>query len=422
MLKSLTVAEEQMLTGLFNPKCFAETLFTEGVPDGWLNGEPCVHIRLYQLPFLQYDTVIEDDNRLTRQQNFDLRKIAGELFVICGRLIGKCEEENQECLLASGKMVTFKNLVNKSAKVLVLDETKLKIKKSLAKFFNNGIKECFELITESGKITIKTENHPFFTADGWKSLKDLKVGEYITTPREYPNLGNLKVDKNIAKLLGYLLGDGSCTTNHIGFTNINEELLKEYYELADYFDCSLTKIGIDYFVKRKIFNSDKNDIYKLVLKYGINKKSKYKEIPKQVFLWHKDSIAILLNRLFACDGHINKTCKHIELTLASKKMIYQIQHLLLRLGIYSSIYEKKATCNGKVFKAWRLFIIKDFNKFLDVVGIKSKDMGFRKNPKYRIGDNIPQKLFLNLYNQFKGFYYHLKLRKMKFSRKKTSRT
>jgi len=46
-------------------------------------------IRLYQIPFLQYDTVIEDDNRLTKQQNFDLRKKTGELFVICGRLIGK---------------------------------------------------------------------------------------------------------------------------------------------------------------------------------------------------------------------------------------------------------------------------------------------------------------------------------------------
>lgn len=89
MLKSLTHEEELLLAGIFNPKCFAETLFTENSPDRWLIGEPTITIRLYQIPFLQHDSVLVDDNRLTKQVNFDRRKKCGELLLICARLIGK---------------------------------------------------------------------------------------------------------------------------------------------------------------------------------------------------------------------------------------------------------------------------------------------------------------------------------------------
>jgi len=89
MLKQLSEKEEQLITLFFNPKCFAETLFTEGSPDSWLTGGETINVRLYQIPFLQHDSVLVDDNRLSKQENFDRRKMAGEILLICSRLIGK---------------------------------------------------------------------------------------------------------------------------------------------------------------------------------------------------------------------------------------------------------------------------------------------------------------------------------------------
>jgi len=89
MLKQLSEKEEQLITLFFNPKCFAETLFTEGSPDSWLTGGETINVRLYQIPFLQHDSVLVDDNRLSKQENFDRRKMAGEILLICGRNTGK---------------------------------------------------------------------------------------------------------------------------------------------------------------------------------------------------------------------------------------------------------------------------------------------------------------------------------------------
>lgn len=111
MLKSLTPSEEKLLEAFFNPKCFAETLFTEGSPDGWLTGEPAVKVRLYQIPFLQHDTCLVDDNRLTQQENFDKRKVAGTLWLICGRLIGKTFISLGINILAKGVQNICKQIV-----------------------------------------------------------------------------------------------------------------------------------------------------------------------------------------------------------------------------------------------------------------------------------------------------------------------
>lgn len=89
MLKPLSLQEEQLISLFYYPKSFTETLFIEGAPDGWIAGEPNIHIRLYQIPFLQHDSVLVDDKRLSKQENFDRKKMAGELLLICGRLIGK---------------------------------------------------------------------------------------------------------------------------------------------------------------------------------------------------------------------------------------------------------------------------------------------------------------------------------------------
>lgn len=45
--------------------------------------------------------------------------------------------------------------------------------------YNNGEKEVFKLTTESEHMIEATANHQFMTLDGWKELKELKVGDRV---------------------------------------------------------------------------------------------------------------------------------------------------------------------------------------------------------------------------------------------------
>jgi hypothetical protein len=88
MIKQITSEEIDFMEGFYNPKCMVESLFTKPA-NGWMEGLKCILVRLYQIPFLQYDSLIEDDENLSEQENFTRRINAGTLILISARKLGK---------------------------------------------------------------------------------------------------------------------------------------------------------------------------------------------------------------------------------------------------------------------------------------------------------------------------------------------
>jgi intein/homing endonuclease len=397
MISNISKEDIEFCEFLYNPLCFSEAMFTNYDNLAFFEEGKLGHIRLGQIPLLSFEYLIDENPKLSDKQNFALKIGAGDSYVLGGRNFGKCEWEENLCTLYDGREVKFKDLVGTEKYVLSLNPITLKLEKSLAIFSDNGIRDCIKVTTSKGKEITVTENHPLFSQYGWKEVKDLKVGDFLVTPRKYNIQGNKIPKKYIPELLGYLLGDGSCT-NQIGFTNINEELISEFLKIAEYLDCRYRKDDITYYVSKKdnsSHNHKKSKIHEIVLKYRINKKSTVKTIPEEVFSWKNKYIAVLLNRYFACDGHVNVSGKNhiIELCSMSKIMLFQVQSLLLRFGIQSLI--------GKN----RLFITEDFDKFLDLIGIKSKDNVKRWNKKYTTTDTIPVEFVKRFLKRKKEFYY-----------------
>ncbi len=427
-LAEITEQELEFSEQWNTPKALLETLFHDFDNLGFFSEKKFANLRMYQYPLYSDEAVIDFeatanyhyshlDTDDKNKAEFSLRKNVADIYCFGARKFGKCNSENDLCTLASGEQVKFKDLLNTKQKVISLDTDTLKLRTNNAFFFDNGIKDCYKLTLKSGKEITVTENHPFYSDKGWKPINELKVNDFIATPRKLEIKGNKLVDDNLAKLLGYLLGDGSCTQKTIGFTNINEDIIEEFKSICNFFNCETRKYDISYFIKKKSNykrsgykkgfgyvkgeGKQDNSIFKIVSKYGINKLAKNKIIPKEVFKWDNRSIGILLNRLFACDGHISKLNYTIELTLASKELVYQVSTLLLRFGIHSSIYPKTIKLNNKTFKAWRLFIGNDFDKFLDEISIYTKDKGIRRNKIYSTSDKIPNSFILDNYAGFK---------------------
>jgi len=417
LLEKINKEELDFLECWFNPICLAECLFSNFDRLSEFKEDTFGEIRLYQFPMMSYEAIIDEEiPGVDKETRFALRKGAGDCFSIGARKYGKCEYEYNLCSLTNGQTVFFKDLINKQAYVWTLNEKTKKLEKQKAYFYNNGVKSCYEVQTKSGKKIIITENHPLLTQEGWKQAKDIQNNDFIATVRQY-NFDErelIDVDENIAKLLGYLIGDGSCSQGAIGFTNINSELIEEFKSLVANFRCQIRQKGITYFIKwnnrikkeyvkgkgYNLYDKRTNPIKQLVDEYELNTLSKNKEFSNKILRWKNKYIAILLNRLFACDGTINVNNYSIELCLASKKLVYQIQHLLLRFGIHSNVYKKEIKLNNQIFRAWRLIVAKDFDKFLDIIGIKSKDNGIRRNKNYSTSDIIPNKFIRDFYPKF----------------------
>lgn len=121
-----------------------------------------------------------------------------------------------------------------------------------------------------------------------------------------------------------------------------------------------------------------NPVTQLLRDHGVmGKGSADKTIPDCVFELGKPQMALFLSRLFATDGWASVDCNglaEIGFCSISQTMVEQVQRLLLRFGIASTV-RKKAKVN-----AWVLFIrISEMQlKFAAEIGIYGKESAVQK--------------------------------------------
>lgn len=91
MIQELTDKDLEELELFYNPKCMVECLIANNkdMPQSWVEDNGTVKVRMYQRTFLTYDCIIEDDDKLSDKENFELRISMGTRIIICARKIGK---------------------------------------------------------------------------------------------------------------------------------------------------------------------------------------------------------------------------------------------------------------------------------------------------------------------------------------------
>lgn len=91
MIQKITEDELRFAELLHDPIAVIENLVPKNhdAPSTWSKEEECIRIRLYQIPTLSYEYLVADDPKKTEQENFDLKKSAGQGYNIGGRKFGK---------------------------------------------------------------------------------------------------------------------------------------------------------------------------------------------------------------------------------------------------------------------------------------------------------------------------------------------
>ena len=150
-------------------------------------------------------------------------------------------------------------------------------------FVPQGKKEVFELRTRAGIRIRATSNHPFLKLNGWVPLSDLRPGDRIAAARNIPVFGKTPMADHEARRLADELSDGASA----------------------------------------------------------------KFIPQSIFTAPERSVRVFLQSLFTSHGNVNLSdaSASVECSTTSRRLVEDVHHLLLRIGIVSEIRES-AAANG----------------------------------------------------------------------------
>ncbi|MBU0998622.1 replicative DNA helicase [Patescibacteria group bacterium] len=318
----------------------------------------------------------------------------------------------------NGQRLAIKDLVGKkNILVLALDDNlKLRFVKASA-IFHSGRKKVYELKLKSGKIIKASGNHPFFKFNGWERLDKLKIGDRLATPRivKFSSQKN-QLSKNRLILLAHLIGDGCYLKRQpLHYTNSDMLLIKEVKKAAlAEFNISPRLIKqknwfhLYLSAKEHLARGRRNPIVKwLDEELGVfDQGSREKEIPEVIFDLNLENLSLFIKHLWSTDGCIfhykGKTKQKITLYYASgsKVLILQLQSLLLRFGIISTISASKKEGYKDVYNV-SIQGKENQVKFLKEIGIageKSKKVieaisflkGIKINPN---NDVIPKEIW-----------------------------
>lgn len=167
----------------------------------------------------------------------------------------------------------------------------------IANYYDSGVKETFRVVTRSGREVDATGNHPLLTADGWRALEDIAVGETIAVPARMPFPEQPVRMSDLALQLLY------SEPPPAGF----EPETRSFMSGGD------TLLGVR----------------------GIPTSKRNMTVPEAIFRLPEDQLTSFMAMFWVTYGHVTDT--EIGAAVISERIARDLQHLLLRLGVQSSI-------------------------------------------------------------------------------------
>lgn len=300
-------------------------------------------------------------------------------------------------------------------KVLTLGEDQRMIPSAITAVLDKGLQHIYKVTLKSGRHVRTTMGHPFFGENGWTKLQDLEVGSFIGIPRSIKPF-SVKADSVVnlenkykARLLGLLAGDGCYREGDTpSFINKDANLIH------------LTEALVGILFGLKATRSEHNGSTNLSFGGKKNHTNPLTAFLKEVGLWgqikeHKrvpsfvkdsnsrDLMACYIAGLIETDGSIQGakgTEKRITFTNKSSHLVYELQSMLLRFGIHSTVRPTKDSL-------LRLTVsnadICQFAKFIPVSSYKGDELrtaALRKS-SHNFYDRLPPR-FTQLAKEVRG--------------------
>jgi len=274
----------------------------------------------------------------------------------------------------TGRRISIKSLADRVRQdtftsIGMTDDLKMRPQHMLKAFYS-GQKQVFEIKTHSGRSIKASANHPFFRIDGWNAVENLQVGNRVAMPRKI-NVSTPAnpLSKTELTLLAHLIGDG-CILPKSPYHYTSAD--KTNIEVVN--SCAKELFGIEGRVvpqehgwhtyltsPYRLTHRVKHPITIWYEKLGLGRVRSYaKCFPEILFESDETHIAHFLHHLWATDGNISWITSQenrspslaIYYGTTSSVLAEQVQHLLLRLGIQSTVRVTRKGNYRPSFNIW----------------------------------------------------------------------
>ncbi len=282
--------------------------------------------------------------------------------------------------LADGRHVPIADLVGTTPEVIAMTPDGKLVAAHSDKVWKVGKREVFDVRLASGRRIRCTAKHRLFTADGWKRVEDLVLGERLAIARRLPEPATPVrwPDEQVA-LLGQMIGDGSYLNQQpMRYTTESEEnaaaVIAGAHSLGS--DVKRYKGRRNWFQLLISGNGNRwhpAGVNKWLRDLGIfDQRSHTKRIPSEAFRLANDQIGLLLRHLWATDGSnwTSKTENRSRVYYASTSpgLARDVSSLLLRVSLVGRL---KAVAQGAMYRPSFSVDVSGCDQqreFLDVVG------------------------------------------------------
>ena len=307
------------------------------------------------------------------------------LAILASRGHGKCVSGDTLISLADGTRKRIKD-IEPGTKIISFNDTTYKLEHDTVLFKDYvGDKTEYTLTTKQGSEISCAETHKFFTIDGWKELKNLKPGDYITLPRQLSIKKKPQtINDDYAWILGWLISEGECL-NGLVIWQKNDFILNEIIKTCKSLNVKAYKH--DQFVRISKVSNFFKDIG------GTN--SYTKRIPEYLY-YQPDSVKFsFLSSMFEGDGYLDARRKknyNLSYSSMSKNLIYDLKHLLLTLGINSFVKKKQTS-----------ILIKKYGtkKTVYILNISRNNISYLLSNLKFISKNKEKEILVDYYNNIK---------------------
>lgn len=276
-------------------------------------------------------------------------KAARELILCCGRRASKCHSFNAPIYTTDGIM-QIEELYNalltgKKIGINTYNVTTGKVNVTYdIKMEENGIQDCYEYETATGKNDETTGNHPYLVynnkdhAPRWIQGKHLNIGDRVACLDHSLLCGNNTMGNIVrAKITAFICAYGGVKNNTIRLFNIEREPLNNVMSSIQSQFGSCTLRAVPKFTKSydivDMDSSNENSLTKWINDIGLNKLESDKIYPDIVNKLNREEIVAFLETLFKSVNSFCKDSDCLSLYTSNAKAIRDIQRLFMAVGI-----------------------------------------------------------------------------------------
>ncbi len=254
------------------------------------------------------------------------------------------------------------------------DELKIE-KRRVVAVKRSGRKQVYRLRTALGRQIEATREHPFLTISGWRKLGQLRVGDAIAAPRRLPSLGTKRWPRHKLIVLAGLIAEGNlCHPSTFYFYTTDIPHRDEFARAVEGFGNTIAVVERhkechSVRVRRKDRSRPPAAVawLKELGLWGTNSHTKF--VPAEVFELRSADLALLLARLWDGDGSVSVSGRQANYDTVSRRLAEDVQHLLLRLGIVSRLYDRARPYRGRTVRSVVVTVTgEDLRQFHATVG------------------------------------------------------